>query len=312
MRQKITRLLIFTMICFLTSSISTTISFFAFRGARSAEAELDKKKVFEEAFNKAGVKPEVVNNAETEGDRINFVIAGIDGKACDAIILSSFHTKKRKMDLFVIPSNTYYKLSGGSSTKIDKLGDTYAANGIVSLQTAVDDLVEELASNFYIVVDYKGFEAIINEMGGVPISIPQKMQYEDSYAKPPLIISFAPGNYTLNGRDSLKYIRYLNGNGTGVMQRGDTGRIEALKSFLEKAFEKAYSLKLPALINTGYKHVKSNINPGELASLTTSIVGMKLDDIRIHTIPGYYTDGQYYVIDKEILSEKLKAIFDEN
>jgi|GEM_PF-5158136 len=311
MRQKIIRVFIFVLVCFLISSISATISFFAFRETKSAEAELDKKKVFEDAFNKAGVKPEV-KNPETEGDRINFLIAGIDGKACDAIILSSFHTKKRKMDLFVIPRNTYYKLSGGSSTKIDRLGDTYAVNGVASLQAAVDDLVEELKSNFYIVVDYNGFEAIINEMGGVPISIPQRMQYEDSYAKPPLVISFAPGNYTLNGKDSLKYIRYLNGSGSGVMQRGDIGRIEAFKSFMETAFKKAYGLKLPALLNTAYKHVKSNINPGELASLTTSIVGMKLEDIRIHTIPGYYTEGQYYVIDKDKLREKLNTIFNEN
>ena len=310
MHQKVLKWLTFTLICCLLAGTSALISYFVFIGSKPVNEEIEKKKVFEEAFSGTNTKKEELET-EKEGERINFIIAGIDVSSCEAILLSSFNTKKRKMDIFVIPRNTYYKLTGGNSTKIDKLGDVYQVKGVGGLEAAVNDLVKELNSDFYVIVDYNGFQNIINTMGGVPVSIRQRMHYEDPYGKPPLIINFAPGNYTLNGADSLKYLRYINGTNDTLI-RGEAGRIQALQQFLEASIQKAYTLKLPALINTGYKYVKTDIAAGDLASLTTAVVGMKRDDIRIHKMPGYYTENQFYVIDNEKLSEEINAIFNEN
>ncbi len=310
MHQKILKGFGFFVFCLLLSLISGTIVYFIYLGAAETTTESpERKRVFEEAFNSVNIKPEV-ENPEEEGERINFLVAGIDGRACDAIIFSSFHTKRKKLDLFVVPRNTHYKISGGGSSNTDRLGDIYSSYGISGLQSAVN-AIAGLESQFYVIVDYSAFETIVNSLGGVPITIKQRMYYEDNYARPPLVIDLKAGSYTLKGEEALNYIRYINGSSENTLQRGEAGRTAALQEFLEAGLHKAYALKLPTLISTAYRNVKSDLKAATLAALTTSVVGMKLEDIRVHTMPGYYTDNQYYVVDQDKLEMELERIINE-
>lgn len=311
MHQKILKGIGFIAFCLLLSLISGTIVYFTYLGsAEPASQSTNKKKVFEEAFSSVNTKPEAPKKEE-EGERINFLVAGIDGKDCDAIIFSTFHTTKKKLDLFLIPRNTHYKMSGGGSGNTDRLGDIYRSHNISGLQSAVAALAG-LESQFYVVVDYSAFEAIVDALGGVPITVKQRMYYEDKYAKPQLVIDFKPGSHTLKGKEALNYIRYISGSSDNTLQRGENGRTEAMKEFIEASLYRAYTMKLPALISTAYRNVKSDMKPATLAALTTSVVGMKREDIRVRIMPGYYTDNQYYVVDTDKMKLELEKMINED
>ncbi|MBO0511751.1 LCP family protein [Streptomyces beijiangensis] len=83
----------------------------------------------------------------------------------------------------------------------------------------------------HLVVDFSGFERIVNAVGGVDVKVPQSMTVPDD------TLVLKPGEQHLNGHQSLVFVRARTGVGDG----SDLQRIERQKQFMRDLLERTRS-----------------------------------------------------------------------
>lgn len=246
--------------------------------------------------------------------RVNFIVLGLEGARSDMMMFMSFDPENKKLDGISIPRDTYLVREGYNASDQKKINAAYGAHGASGVKTVVSSLLHDVPVDYYVTLTYKGVGAIVDSIGGVPVYIPKKMQYDDPYADPPLHINFSAGNHVLNGADSIKFLRYRKPNkGSGALDRdGDIGRIEAQQEFMKSAMKKILGPKLPNAVATAFKHVKTDIDLQDAMKLATSAIGLKLDDVNIRVLPGVadYKGGvSYFFHDSEELKNLLTEIY---
>ena len=251
-------------------------------------------------------------------DRVNMVVMGLEGVRSDTMMFISFNPKTKKMDIISLPRDTYYHRKGYDRLDKRKLNSVYGDHGATGVKTVVSDLLLDVPVHYYVTVTYKGAAAIIDSLGGVPVSIPRLMKYEDLYESPPLKIHFEPGNYVLNGTDGVKFLRYRQASpGSGGMSYvdGDLGRIKAQQEFMKAAFKKALSFKLPTVASTAFKHVRTDMPLQELLKQATNAIGTNMEKVTMQVLPGedrYQSGASYYFHDIEGVKELLTKIYTED
>lgn len=247
-------------------------------------------------------------------DRVNFVLLGLEGPRSDMMMFLSFDPKEKKLDGISIPRDTYLVREGYPRSDQKKINAAYGAHGASGVKTVISSLLHDVPVDHYITITYKGVAAIVDSIGGVPVTIPKLMSYDDPYDSPPLHIYFEPGNYVLKGADSVKFLRYRKPNaGIKALDRdGDIGRIQAQQDFMKSAMKKVLGPKLPNAVGTAFKHVKTDIDLQEAMKLATGAAGLKLDNVNIHVMPGeakYKDDVSYFFHDSEALKDLLTEIY---
>ena len=190
---------------------------------------------------------EAFNNS----DRVNVLVMGINDNMTDTLMLASYDTENQKVDIISIPRDTYYERPGKSGASL-KINSIYSQEGVLGTAKAVSKTLEGIPINYYVVVDYKGVEKVVDAMGGVKVNVPFHMKYRDVYDKPPLIIDIPAGERTLSRKEAIKFLRFRKTNmrgGQGYPQ-GDIGRIQTHQAFLKAAVDKAIGPKLPKVMKT--------------------------------------------------------------
>ncbi|MGC5204346.1 LCP family protein, partial [Klebsiella pneumoniae] len=77
-----------------------------------------------------------------------------------------------------------------------KINSANAIGGPLYAKQTVSDLLD-LPIDHYVVLNVHGLVELVNELGGVTVDVPKKMQYMDWTAK--LKIDLEPGYHTLTG-----------------------------------------------------------------------------------------------------------------
>lgn len=148
----------------------------------------------------------------------------------------------------------------------------------------------------YVVLDFNAFIALIDEIGGIDIEVPEYVadfRYRDCLACPIVSYEFYPGPQHMDGRSALAYARIREGS-------SDLDRIERQQLVMQAAVEKALSINLflPTAALSLYRKYKSAVDtdisdfqiPG-LAQLGKDIGSQRLrmvslrDAVRIEVLP---------------------------
>lgn len=249
-----------------------------------------------------------------DSKRINMVVLGLEGPRSDMMLFVSFDPESKRLDGISIPRDTYLVRKGYEKSDQKKINAAYGAHGAKGVKTVISSLLLDVPVDHYVTLTYKGVGAIIDSIGGVPVHIPKLMAYDDPYDDPPLHIYFEPGDYVLNGKKSIEFLRYRKPNkGSGALDRdGDIGRIEAQQDFMQGAMKKILGPKLPNAVATGFRHVKTDIDLQDAMKYAASAAGLKIADIKMTTLPGdseYKGSVSYYVHDPVALKELLIDIY---
>ena len=176
-----------------------------------------------------------------------FLIAGIDAFSnnTDVMMLASLDTKNGKIEIVQIPRDTYINKTAGGYASLTRVNAIYAAEynrqireGVSSRSArtlAMQDLTKRLSEALcinideYVLVDTKGFRAVIDAVGGIDYDVPQDMFYEDPAQD--LYINLKAGYQHLDGAQCEQLIRYRSGYATG-----DIGRVEMRGDFMTEVF----------------------------------------------------------------------------
>jgi len=260
------------------------------------------------------VRPEVRPAPVQAGKRVNILVMGLDADKLrsDTMMLLSVDPDTKKAVLIQIPRDTRALIAGkGDFDKINAayaygVGDKQFPANLRALKT-VEDLLD-VSIHYTVVVDLEGFSKAIDEVGGVTIDIPRKMDYDDPTQD--LHIHFEPGRQKLTGKQALEYVRWRgNNDGTGYVD-GDLGRIRAQQQFLgaviDQMLRPANLVSLPNQLVGISKHISTTMESGRLLSLTSLAATMRRQDLEMTTLPGtdaylfeplYNARLSYYVMD---------------
>ena len=211
---------------------------------------------------------------EKKGYR-NIAIFGVDSRAdtyddtrSDCIIIAAINQETNDVKLVSVYRDSYLNIDGHG---LDKVTHAFAFGGaqlsINTLNKNLDlDIKEYVAVNFGAVVD------IINEIGGVDITIESaELKYINSYIDgidkqegTTTTHITTTGKQTLNGVQALAYsrIRYTAG--------GDYKRTERMRDVLGATFNKAKKLSVTEqnrILNKLLPEVSTNIRSNEIKEL---------------------------------------------
>lgn len=214
--------------------------------------------------------------------RINVLVVGLESLRTDTIMVASYDTEGKIADLISVPRDTYYPRDNDRPDS-KKINAVYAAEGIEGLTTAVQEILG-IPIKKNVIFDYSGVVSCIDILGGVEVNVPFHMQYSDPYDDPPLSIDIPEGIQTLNGDQSLKFLRFRKG-----YANQDLGRIQAQQQFIKSAAKKVFSTKLLAIIKEAYSNVQTNFSLNELLGLAGTVVGFSTDNINLQVMPGEET-----------------------
>ncbi len=165
-----------------------------------------------------------------------------------------------------------------------------------------------LRIDHYVEVNFAGFKNVVDALGGIQVC--SKVAINDP--KSHLVMS--AGVHTLNGIESLKYVRTRDFDGLG-----DIGRMQRQQQFVSAVFRKATStgvllnpFKVKNLISAVFKTVKTDetLSQGDIVNLAKQIRNLTPGKMRTMTIPlgtanGYVSGLGSVVIWHETLAPEL-------
>lgn len=268
-------------------------------------AEGDNSVVLEEQLETIVDEESPFFQAFENKKRVNVLLLGVNANLTDTIMLASFDTEAKHVDLISIPRDTYYHRKGYNGDGENKINAAYRGNP-VNTAKAVSEILLGMPINYYAVIKYKGVENIVDAMGGVPMDIKFNMKYSDPYDTPPLVIDIPKGSQVLDGKHAVQFLRYRKG-----YTEGDIGRVKAHQEFMKSAFKQCLGFNLPKIAKTVFNNVESDITVGTAVSLATKATGISAGDIETYLMPGTpLPDAPYFVIpDAKGIAEMINEIY---
>lgn len=247
-------------------------------------------------------------------ENLQFLMLGVDSldsrKAdnarSDTIMVVNVDWKSGKVNIISIPRDTYSSIKGYKKTKINH-SFKYGGSEL-TLDTVNNLLGTDI--KYYVTVDYRFVEDVVDKIGGVTVDVPLDMNYEDPTADPPLKIDIKEGTQTLKGNDAIGFLRYRKG-----YPDADLGRVKAqqqfMSSLLSKMKEPKTLLKAPLLMSSYVNYSENNIPAKKLAKIAIKMRGITSEDIVTNTLPGVpkYMGGVSYFVPDD---NKIQVMLLEN
>lgn len=162
---------------------------------------------------------------------VTALILGTDDAAgnTDVTILARYHPASGELSVMQIPRDTYLE-SRFAASKINHLFPALLAQGM-SEKAALAEVSAMLSDALSVPIDFavalrpSALSRLVDEIGGVSITVPMDMTYEDPEAG--VSIRLKKGEQTLDGQAACEFVRYRSG-----YLEGDLGRVDAQKLFL--------------------------------------------------------------------------------
>ncbi len=216
----------------------------------------------------------------------------------DVIMLLRLDPGLRRASLVSVPRDLYVPIwRGGVPVREEKIASSLLVGG---MEQGAPTLVETITNNFgvsihnFVVIDFFGFEAVVDELGGVPAWFPYPVRDAGSGLNEPY-----GGCTLLDGQESLAFVRsrkiegYFDGRWRRVGVWNDLERNQRQQSFMLMAMERAIDkgarsvLARNDLIEAGASTVvlDDRLTLRTLLDLGRAFSSFKPDDLNRYVLP---------------------------
>lgn len=232
------------------------------------------------------------------------LIIGIDriSSSTDTIMVATFDVPNKKVGLVSIPRDTVVRRdyhNGG----LNKVNAAYALGGVKQLDQELEELLG-IPIDYYVKIDVRAFEKLVNAVGGVEFDVPRDMDYDDP--EQDLHIHLKAGYQKLNGEQAMGLVRFRQDN-YGNDSFGDVGRTGVqqafLKSMLSQVMSGADVTSIPGLFDVLLNHVETDADLNAALYFGKALLGMDLDGgIETETLPANWHSPYMWVEEEEALA----------
>lgn len=262
-----------------------------------------KKTDFDPIFG-TGVKED-----ESNKDRINVLVLGMEHTRTDTIMVATFDPKEKTLNVISIPRDTYVERDYpdyypyNTYKKINAMYELPTQEGGIERLAAKVSEILGIPIHDYIMVNYDAVADVTDAVGGIDVDIPFPMYYDDPWSDPPLHIYFEKGIAHLDGQNAIEYLRWRHNNDGSYSNEGDGGRVKRQQGFLKKLLEKALNPTVfPKLVDAAFKNVETSLELSTVMGLVSDVTSMPKENIRFYQevgTPAYFNGLWYYLLDED-------------
>lgn len=244
-------------------------------------------------FSEDGVS--VAPSEVKASEPVNILVLGLDIgdvnqkdnesiKRTDTIMVLHYEPKNNSAELISVPRDMLIKVNN----KNNKINAAYAIGGDKLIKSEVEKLIEN-DINYIVKIDYEGFRALVDAIGGVEMYIERDMYYDDDAQD--LHIRFNKGETVLlDGEKAEEFFRWRkNNDGTGFAN-GDLDRIENQHKFINKLIEKCTSpaiiTNIKGILDVLPEYVKTNMPAGKMISYGLGLKDLDKNNVVSATLQG--------------------------
>lgn len=217
-------------------------------------------------------------------EKASFLILGVDERADDigrSDVIVYLDINQSGVKILSIPRDTYVEITSIGFTKINH---AYAYGKEYAAKKTTEKLLGKNI-DYTVVFNIPQAEEIINQLGGIDVSIDDQIDYDDPYDdNGGLSIHFTPGKYHLDGNEAVKYLRFRSDD-------GDIGRIkrqqEVFKSLLYKFLNPSNWSTLYYLLSQSEKFMKTDASSLVLLGAAKRMISTNINSYDISLLDGY-------------------------
>ena len=236
-------------------------------------------------------EPEITDdpNSLRKAGVFTFVCVGSDdgGGNTDTILLGMLDIKNQKLNAVSVPRDTLVNVSWGTK-KVNTIysnntpEDATDAEKGAGLLAGFKDILGYTA-DFYVHIDMRAFEKLVDTIGGVYFDVPIDMEYYDP--KQDFWMNIKAGPQTLNGVDALKVVRFR-----ADYPDADLGRIRTQQEFLKATAKQLLQIgnipKINEFAQIFTEYVDTSLTINHIAWLGQQFLKLDEDDISFFKMPG--------------------------
>lgn len=253
-------------------------------------------------------------------DKLQVLILGESTGMSDTIVVAQYDPKTQEAALLSIPRDTFVGDNVNHARASDKINSKYS-HGETPQETI--DAVNELTGlniKYYILVDTKALNKLVDVIGGLDFNVPMDMDYDDGGQN--LHIHLKAGQQKLTGNQVEQLVRFRhNNNGSSYYKvygvGEDFGRMRTQRDVIISLGKQSLKLKnvteIFKIIDILKEYVKTNINLDEIKDYVPYAIEMNMDNIKTGQVPGHdgpSNIGVYvFVPDKEATKELVDELF---
>lgn len=233
--------------------------------------------------NISSIAAALISNKHTplkgeDSGRINILLLGKAGEhhsgrdLTDTVMIMSIDTRTKKIALLSLPRDLYVQIPDTHTfTKLNAIYQHGLAQdkGLETIEATIENITK-LPISYSFVIDFDGFEKVINALGGVNVEVLRDI-YDPRYPGPNFsyeTFEIKKGWQVLDGATALKYVRERHND-----PDGDFGRAKRQQQVIQAVKSKAFSLKtfvdafaLNDLLTILGDNIKTSITSDEIGS----------------------------------------------
>jgi len=246
--------------------------------------------------------------------RQNILLLGVDsngsktdpwtGTRSDTIVVLNIDPKTRSINAISIPRDSKVYLPGEFG--VQKINAAHALGGIRMVRQTVEETLG-IKIDRYIIVSDDAVRKLVDALGGVPIYVEKRMNYDDYSGD--LHVHLQKGLNILDGRNAVGYLRFRHDG------MGDIGRTQRQQWFLRGLLEKIQSpqaiAKIPAMLNIATTYVKTDLSLYEMSQYAALAKSFDISRIEVATLPGGPNkkgSTSYWILDPDKTQEVVNRL----
>lgn len=259
---------------------------------------------------------EVLGEPGVVANRLVVLAMGLDGvepHRTDTIQLISVDSERGHLGILSMPRDTRVELPGYGWRRINEAN---ALGGAELTVRAVENLLG-IKIDYWVRVDFSGFEQIIDALGGIEIDIPYPMRYTDTAQN--LYIDLPAGRQRLNGEQALHYVRYRDALGDVSLvdpRRNEYGgrivrQLEFMKVLIREVLKPSNIWNSPQMIVRLMELVDTNMSISTGIRLAGALRQVDFDTIDTQVLPGRgetIAGASYWVYDEALVREAVNRV----
>ncbi|GEB34394.1 MULTISPECIES: LCP family protein [Brevibacillus] len=262
---------------------------------------------------------------------MSFVLLGSDSRPetgsmnTDVMIVAVANPETKKVTMVSIPRDTRVKIPGyrdyhkinsvyangeAERRQAERNKQTPTEDGISLTKKTLNEILG-IPIEHYVAVDFDGFKAVIDELGGVEVNVDRKLVYDDPTDD--THINLNPGLQKLNGEQALGYVRHRHDNRGTKYYSSDFDRNRRQQEVIRAVVDKVGSLdgltKVFNIMDVGKKHIHTDLSKEQIKGLAYDFKGFSASTLT--TLDnGAYWQGGYTFLEKEkldLIRDSLQA-----